>query len=104
MLPPLCLTTPNTVARPSPVPAPAALVVKNGSNRGGWTPPPLPPPVSETPSSAFGPGVPSDRLGALGLREPLLQPAALADVMGEHERGVVALERDPSGRDLDVDE
>ena len=33
MPPPLCLTTPNTVASPRPVPSPPCLVVKNGSNR-----------------------------------------------------------------------
>ena len=31
MCPPLCCTMPYTVARPSPVPLPGSLVVKNGS-------------------------------------------------------------------------
>src|SRR6266404_852998 len=31
MLPPLCLTIPKTVARPSPVPLPGSFVVKKGS-------------------------------------------------------------------------
>ena len=31
--PPLCVTIPYTVDRPSPVPWPTGFVVKNGSNR-----------------------------------------------------------------------
>ncbi len=45
-----------------------------------------------------------DRLHLLGVREPPLEPLALADVVREHERGALALERDPPGADLDVDD
>ena len=61
MLPPLCLTTPNTVDSPRPVPAPGLLVVKNGSKRWRWTSSDMPTPVSLTASSTFGPAVPSPR-------------------------------------------
>src|ERR671928_195290 len=93
MVPPLCLTTPNTVARPSPVPAPGALVVKNGSKRGRRTSPLMPTPVSLTASSTFGPGVPSPRgRGARGA------------VGGERGRAPPARHDDPAGGDLDVDD
>jgi hypothetical protein len=45
-----------------------------------------------------------DRLHLLRLAEPVLEALALADVVGEHERRVTALEDDPAGRDLDVDQ
>ena len=61
MLPPLCLTTPNTVASPRPVPAPGSLVVKNGSNRWRCTSSLMPTPVSLTASSTFAPAAPSPR-------------------------------------------
>ena len=41
-------TKPNTIASPSPVPAPGALVVKNGSNTCGSTSVGMPLPVSVT--------------------------------------------------------
>ena len=50
MHPPLCLTMPKTVARPSPVPLPAPLVVKNGSKMRAFVASSIPVPVSVTPS------------------------------------------------------
>ena len=46
--PPAWVTMPCTVARPSPVPRPTALVVKNGSNTRAWTSGDMPMPVSVT--------------------------------------------------------
>jgi hypothetical protein len=46
-------------------------------------------------------GEAADRLHLLRVAQPALEPLALADVVGEHERGAAALERDPPGRDLD---
>ena len=51
MCPSLCVTTPCTIARPSPVPRVRSFVVKNGSNRCGWRPAAIPTPVSVTDSS-----------------------------------------------------
>jgi hypothetical protein len=44
--PPLCFTMPYTVARPSPVPFPFSLVVKNGSKRRRFVSSSMPTPVS----------------------------------------------------------
>src|SRR5581483_72221 len=46
--PPLCFTTPYTVERPSPVPFPCSLVVKNGSKICVCVSASIPVPVSET--------------------------------------------------------
>ena len=50
MWPPLCLTMPYTVARPSPVPLPGSLVVKNGSKMRARVASSMPVPVSVTAS------------------------------------------------------
>jgi hypothetical protein len=50
MCPPLCWTIPYTVARPSPVPLPGPLVVKNGSKIRAITSGVMPRPVSLTAS------------------------------------------------------
>ena len=47
---------------------------------------------------------PPDRLHLLRVREPALEPLALADVVRHDERGAAALEVDPPGGDLDVDQ
>src|SRR5690349_13203351 len=51
MSPPLCLTMPYTVERPSPVPLPGSLVVKNGSNTRVRVASSMPVPVSVTAST-----------------------------------------------------
>jgi hypothetical protein len=48
MCPPLCLTMPNTVESPSPVPLPTPLVVKNGSKTRAWVSAFIPTPESVT--------------------------------------------------------
>ena len=48
MKPPDCLTMPNTVERPRPVPLPTSLVVKNGSKILSITSGGMPVPVSDT--------------------------------------------------------
>ena len=50
MYPPLCFTTPYTVARPNPVPLPFSLVVKKGSKMWDWVSAPIPIPLSVTAS------------------------------------------------------
>ena len=47
-VPPLCLTIPNTVERPSPVPLPISFVVKNGSKIFSMISGGMPSPVSST--------------------------------------------------------
>ena len=47
---------------------------------------------------------PADRLHLLRVGEPALEPLALADVVGDDQRGAAALEVDPPGGDLDVDQ
>ncbi len=56
MVPPLCVTIPKTVARPSPVPWPSGLVVKNGSKIRSRVAASIPIPVSLTASRTCGPG------------------------------------------------
>ena len=51
-----CLTIPYTVERPSPVPLPTSLVVKNGSKTWARVSSSIPVPVSVTASSAKRPG------------------------------------------------
>jgi hypothetical protein len=46
--PPLCATMPYTIDRPRPVPCPAGLVVKNGSNTRACVASSIPTPVSDT--------------------------------------------------------
>ena len=53
--PPDCRTKPNTWLRPSPVPLPTGLVVKNGSNALAITSGVIPEPVSETASITYCP-------------------------------------------------
>ena len=48
MLPPLCLTIPNTVESPRPVPLPRSFVVKKGSKILDCVPRSMPVPVSLT--------------------------------------------------------
>ena len=43
-----CFTSPYTIAMPSPVPTPAGLVVKNGSNTRACVSASIPAPVSDT--------------------------------------------------------
>ena len=50
MKPPLCFTTPYTVASPSPVPFPCSFVVKNGSKMRAFVSGVMPWPVSVTAS------------------------------------------------------
>ena len=50
MKPPACCTIPYTVARPSPVPLPGSLVVKNGSKILALVASSMPTPVSLTAS------------------------------------------------------
>ena len=50
--PEFCVTIPYTAARPSPVPSPAALVVKNGSKARAWVAASMPTPLSRTMSTA----------------------------------------------------
>lgn len=47
-VPPACRTMPNTVERPSPVPAPRGFVVKNGSKIRRFVSSDIPVPVSRT--------------------------------------------------------
>jgi hypothetical protein len=55
-VPPLSLTIPKTVARPSPVPLPLSLVEKKGSKIRARVSFFIPHPVSLTASSTYGPG------------------------------------------------
>src|SRR5947209_7839054 len=55
MPPPCCFTSPYTVASPSPVPFPGALVVKNGSNMRARVTASMPTPVSSTASQTCSP-------------------------------------------------
>ena len=48
MWPPDCLTNPNTMLSPSPVPLPTSLVVKNGSKTRSISSGGIPEPVSLT--------------------------------------------------------
>ena len=52
MSPPLCFTTPYTVARPRPVPLPSSLVVKKGSKMRDFVSSDMPQPVSESSTRA----------------------------------------------------
>src|SRR5258708_3943509 len=55
-VPPALVMIPYTVARPSPVPTPAGLVVKKGSKARSITSLSMPAPVSATCSRTAGPG------------------------------------------------
>ena len=57
--PPDCLTKPYTIDRPSPVPRPSGLVVKNGSKACRITSGVMPVPVSVTSMRTYWPGVTS---------------------------------------------
>ena len=52
MKPPLCVTVPYTLARPSPAPSPTAFVVKNGSKTRAFVSSSIPSPVSATERNA----------------------------------------------------
>src|SRR5437764_455990 len=77
MCPPDCRTMPYTVARPSPVPLPTSLVVKNGSNRWALTSSVMPEPVSPTVSTTYGPG-----LAACQLAEAVNDCQQVIEVVG----------------------
>src|SRR6185312_7206115 len=55
--PPLCLMIPYTVDRPSPLPLPTGLVVKNGSNARARVVSSMPAPLSRTTSDTYWPGL-----------------------------------------------
>ena len=57
MPPPLCFKIPYAVARPSPVPLPAAFVVKNGSKMRACVASSMPTPVSVTEIFTYEPGL-----------------------------------------------
>ena len=57
--PPAWVTMPYTVARPSPVPSPLALVVKNGSKARSTTSADMPWPESQTRRRTYSPGATS---------------------------------------------
>ena len=77
--PPALVTVVCTMARPSPVPSPAALVVKNGSKIRSCTAASMPQPVSRTVSTAKRAGV-RPRIGLVGssVRRHLQDAAARA--------------------------
>ena len=54
--PPDCFTKPCTIDRPSPVPRPTCLVVKNGSNTRAKVAASMPWPLSRTRSITYSPG------------------------------------------------
>ncbi len=54
--PPDCLTKPNTIDSPRPVPCPSGLVVKNGSNVHSSVSGVMPAPVSEADRRTYSPG------------------------------------------------
>lgn len=58
MVPPLLVMMPCTIVRPSPVPLPVCLVVKNGSNICRFVFSSIPQPVSRTISRTTGTGLP----------------------------------------------
>ena len=82
MAPPDWLTMPNTVERPSPVPLPISLVVKNGSKIFWRTSGGMPSPVSVTSIITWSPaGMPAGRspsTGQLAVRIVRLPPPGIA--------------------------
>ena len=82
--PPDWRAKPYTIDRPSPVPVPSGLVVKNGSNARAATPCAIPVPVSDTVSATSGPAGRSASPGTTAVSIVSVPPAGIASCALRH--------------------